>query len=210
MQEARPPGGRHPHRACRLVLLLLLLAMIAASSIAGAPTAPLASYAAPAAGLGGDFQLTDRHGRRVGPRNWRGSVVMLAFGDTHCPDICPLTLIEFKQVLVLLGPDAARVQPVFITVDPERDTQQALASYVAYFHKSIVGLTGSMPEIRQVAGQFAAVFRKMETDSAGGYTVGHSGIIYLIDGKGVVRYLMPPDAGTPLLAAGARALLDEP
>lgn len=137
------------------------------------------------AAINASFELTDHLGETRRDEDFTGDWKLVFFGFTNCPDVCPLGLATIADVMDRLGQDAEQVQPLFISVDPERDTPEALAEYVAAFHPKIVGLTGSTAEITEAAGNFAAYFEKIEDTSApDGYTMGHTSAIYLIDPAG--------------------------
>ncbi len=141
--------------------------------------------------IGGAFELTDHTGRRVTRTDFAGKSLMVFFGFTHCPDVCPLALNQIALTMVALGDWAGQVQPLFITVDPERDTPQVMADYVAPFDAGIVGLTGSAEEIEAVEKSYRAYARKVEAESAAdGYTMDHSAIIYLMgpDGRFITLF----------------------
>lgn len=130
-----------------------------------------------------NFELTDHNGKRVKLSDYTGQkkIVLLFFGYTHCPDICPMALETMAKVLQNLSPEEAkRVQVLFISVDPERDTPEVLKGYVPYFNPTFVGLTGTPQEIEKVAKEYKAYYRKVEGESAGGYLVDHTATIYLI------------------------------
>ena len=133
-----------------------------------------------------EFSLTDHTGRDVTENDYSGRWQLVVLGFTYCPDICPTTLAFVGTVLDLLGPDVERVAPLFISVDPERDTVEIMAEYVAAFHPRIIGLTGSPAQIAAAAEEFKAYYEKREEDSVpDGYLVAHSGRIYLMrpDGR---------------------------
>jgi protein SCO1/2 len=157
--------------------------------------------------MGGDFALTNQDGKTTGLRDFRGKVVVLFFGYTYCPDVCPLTLSEMGRVNKLLGAEAKNVQSIFVTIDPERDTAARLKSYLTNFAPGIVGLTGSERDIAQVAKLYRAKFAKRAADAQGAYLMDHTAFVYLVDAKGKVRYLVPYDAGAEILAEGARQML---
>lgn len=145
---------------------------------------------------GDSLELTDHNGRRRTLVDLRGKVVMLFFGYTNCPDACPLALAEMAQVVTQLGPDGKWVQGLFVTVDPERDTQERLASYVPAFHPSFLGLRGSLEETRQAADTFKIFFRADSPQGnahsghgadRGDYMVGHSTGIFILDMEGRPR-----------------------
>jgi protein SCO1 len=117
----------------------------------------------------------------------KGKVVLLFFGYTSCPDVCPTTLAEFKQVMDGLGDKAKSVQVVFVSVDPERDMPEKIQEYVEYFSKGFIGLSGSMNELQNIWNSYGGVREKVESDSALGYTVNHTARTYLIDANGDLR-----------------------
>ena len=136
-------------------------------------------------GIGGPFRLTDQDGKVRTDQDFRGKVMLVEFGYTYCPDICPLGLQLFADVLDKLGPDASKVQPIFITVDPARDTPSQLRNYVDHFSPKIVGLTGSEQDIAAVAKEYR-VYYKLGADHATNpnYSVDHSAILYMMDRNG--------------------------
>jgi protein SCO1/2 len=153
--------------------------------------------------VGGPFTLTDHTGRRVTDQEWRGNYMLVFFGFTFCPDVCPTALQVSAAALDKLGAKAQRVVPLFISVDHERDTPEMLARYVASFHPKLVGLTGTAEEITAVARAYRVYYKKAKDEkSAAGYTIDHSSIVYLMgpDGKFVTHFThtTSPDA----MAAG--------
>ncbi len=150
---------------------------------------------ATAAKLGGDFTLRTSQGQDVSLTSMRGKVVLLYFGFTYCPEMCPTELLHFQQLLAQLPPETrARVQPVFVSVDPKRDTPEVLEPYVGHFGQGILALTGSEEELRQVAGQYGAQFRYVPTGSS--YTVDHTVNTFVIDPQGKLVRVIP--YGTPV------------
>ena len=141
--------------------------------------------------VGGPFTLTDQTGKQRSDTDFRGKLMIVYFGYTYCPDVCPTDLMAITQALDALGPAAEGVQPVFITIDPERDTK-LLAEYVAAFHHSLVGLTGSADEIRKVANSYKAFYVKVQDERSGDYAIDHAGVIYLIGRNGEYLGFMPP------------------
>lgn len=135
----------------------------------------------------GDFSLTDQHGDTYSLAAAQGKVVLVFFGYTHCPDVCPTTLAEFKQVHEKLGERAEQVDFVFVTIDPERDTSERLAQYLPVFGDWVYGLTGTMDELQPVYQKFGVVRNKVESGSAAGYLMEHSTRTYLIDRGGNIR-----------------------
>src|SRR6476619_1975023 len=144
-----------------------------------------------AALVGGPFSLTGPDGKTLTDRDFRGRSMLVFFGFTHCPDICPAEMQVIAQALDHLGDKAKKMVPVFITVDPERDTPQAMAEYVKSFGPNFVGLTGSPEAIAAAAKAYRVAYSKIETkDSPGDYTVDHSALVYLMgpDGKYVTHF----------------------
>jgi protein SCO1/2 len=141
--------------------------------------------------IGEPFTLTDQTGKQRSDTDFRGKLMIVYFGYTYCPDVCPTDLMAITQALDALGPAAEAVQPVFITIDPERDTK-VLADYVSAFHHSLVGLTGSPEEIRKVANSYKAFYVKVQDERSGDYSIDHAGVIYLMGRNGEYLGFMPP------------------
>ena len=144
--------------------------------------------------VGAPFTLTDQNGQKRSDSEFRGKLMIVYFGYTFCPDVCPADLMAITQALDALGAAAKGVQPVFITVDPERDTP-LLKDYVAAFHPSLVGLTGSPEEIRKLANSYKAYFRKVPGERKGEYSIDHTGIVYLMGRDGEYLGFLPPQTG---------------
>lgn len=157
--------------------------------------------------FGRDFQLTDHMGKSRRLADFRGKVVVLFFGYTHCPDVCPTTLAELASAMKRLGGDAQRVQVLFATVDPERDTPQLLAQYVPAFHPDFLGLTGDAEALARTAKEFRIMFQKQPGKSPGSYTVDHSAGTYLFDPAGKLRLYVSYGQGAGVFAHDIRALL---
>lgn len=135
--------------------------------------------------VGGPFSLVDHTGRRVTDQDFRGQYMLVYFGFTYCPDVCPSGLQVIAAALEKLGAKADRITPVFITVDPERDTPAQLAEYVKSFHPRLVGLTGTKAEIDATAKAYRVYYKKVEDEkSTAGFTFDHTSIIYLMDPSG--------------------------
>ena len=145
-------------------------------------------------GVGGPFTLTDGSGRTVTDRDLRGRYLLVYFGYTFCPDVCPTTLATIAGALGKMGKRADEVQPVFITVDPERDTPKVIGAYTAAFSRRILGLTGTPEQIAGVARAYRVYYAKQKTgEGAGDYTMNHSSIVYLMDKQGRFDALLPAD-----------------
>jgi len=154
-----------------------------------------------------DFALTDASGARRTLADYRGRVVVLFFGYTHCPDVCPTTLTQLAQARRLLGPDAGRVQVLFVTLDPERDTAQLLARYAPAFDPSFVGLTGTQPQIEAAAREFKVFFQKVTGPTSDSYTLDHSSGSFVFDPQGRIRLYLPDRAQPDQIAADLKRLL---
>jgi protein SCO1/2 len=141
--------------------------------------------------IGGPFTLTDQNGRRRSDGEFRGKLMIVYFGYTFCPDVCPTDLMAITQALDALGPLAEGIQPVFITIDPERDNA-AMAEYLKAFHKSFIGLSGAPDEIRKVAHDYKAFYARVPDARTGGYSIDHSGVLYLVGRDGKYLGFMPP------------------
>jgi protein SCO1 len=153
------------------------------------------------------LELTDHHGKPRKLDDFRGKVVVVFFGFTQCPDYCPTTLAELSSAIRTLGPDAERVQVLFVSVDPERDTKEALAKYVPAFDPRFLGLSGDMEATRRVAKEFKIYFEKRKTGES--YAVDHSAQSYVIDPQGRLRLFVRHDRIASDLPADLRVLLNE-
>lgn len=139
-----------------------------------------------------DFRLTDHNGRQVTLADYKGRVVTVFFGFTQCPDVCPTALAEMREVVDKLGPDGAKLQVLFITIDPERDTQALLAQYVPAFHPGFVGLYGDAATTAAVAKDFKVFYQKVPGKTPGSYTMDHSAGTYVFDPQGRLRLFVRP------------------
>ena len=158
--------------------------------------------------LGGAFALVDQHGRPFTDQDLRGTWSLLTFGYTTCPDVCPTELQTMAAALDLLGPDlAARVRPLFATIDPERDTPERLARYVALFHPRLVGLTGTPAQVAQAARAFRVYYARSRAEGSSDYLMDHSSFLYLLDPEGAVRALFRAGVTAEDLAAALRRRL---
>ncbi len=187
----------------KLIALLALLCLAAC----GEPKLPSPFHAAEVGAkyTGADFKLTDQTGKVRTLSDFRGKVVALFFGYMHCPDVCPTTMADMAQVMDRLGKDAGRVQVLFVTVDPERDTPELIAQYAPSFHPSFLGLYGSVQQTAQVAKTFNVAYQKQPTST--GYNVDHSAGTFLIDAAGRVRLLSPYGQRIDWLEQDIRLLL---
>ncbi len=157
--------------------------------------------------LGGAFSLTDHTGRAVTEADFAGRVLLVYFGFTFCPDVCPTELGIVAQAMEDLGPLADRVTPVLITIDPERDTPSALAPYVANFHPRMVGLTGTAQQIADVARKYRVFYQRVQRPEMTEYLMDHSSFIYLVGTDGRVRSLFRAQTPPEAIAAAVRGTL---
>ena len=159
------------------------------------------------ADYGKSLALAGHDGKPRTLADFRGKAVVLTFGFTHCPDVCPTTLAELAGAMKQLGPEAARVQVLFVTVDPERDTREVLAKYVPAFDPRFLGLYGDLEATRQVAKEFKIFFEKQPTGAT--YTVNHSAQVYVLDAQGRLRLFVRHERIGADLADDVRTLLKE-
>lgn len=134
-----------------------------------------------------DFNLKDHTGKLRQLSDFNGKIVALFFGYTHCPDVCPTTLADMANALKLLGKQSDQVQVLFVTLDPERDTQEVLAQYVPAFDSSFIGLYGDAVETAEVAKKFKVFYARQDSAGQSGYTIDHSAGTYVFDKKGKIR-----------------------
>ena len=156
--------------------------------------------------FGRELNLTDHNGKARTLADFRGKVVTVFFGFTHCPDVCPTTLAEMAAVMRELGPDEQKVQVLFITVDPERDTPQVLQKYVPSFHPGFLGLYGDADALARTAREFKIVYQKQALPG-GGYSVDHSAGTYIFDTEGRLRLYASYGSGAAKLLHDIRILL---
>jgi protein SCO1/2 len=156
-----------------------------------------------------DFRLTDHNGKVRTLADFRGKAVVVFFGYTQCPDVCPTTMAEMKAVLQQLGPDAQRVQVLFVTLDPERDTRELLANYVPAFDPSFLGLYGDLATTAKTAQEFRVFYQKQPGPTPGSYTLDHTAGSYVFDPQGRVRLFVRHGDGGANLVADLRELLKQ-
>jgi protein SCO1/2 len=154
-----------------------------------------------------EFTLTDHTGARRSLTDYKGKVVVVFFGFTQCPDVCPTTLSDLAQVKQKLGPAGNDLQVIFITVDPERDSQQVLAQYVPGFDPSFVGLYGSAQDIERTAKEFKVFYQKVAGKTPTSYTMDHTAGSYVFDREGRVRLFLKHAQGVDAIAADLKRLL---
>ncbi len=160
--------------------------------------------------VGGPFALIDHTGRPRTEQDFRGRLMLVYFGFTYCPDVCPADLQSIGLALDRLGEVGARVQPLFITVDPERDTPQHLAEYVTMFHPRLIGLTGDPAAIHKAADAYKVYYAKVMNQKGDDYTVDHTAFIYLMDADGKYLGFFPPGTEADRIAETMRRQLAAP
>jgi protein SCO1/2 len=157
--------------------------------------------------LGKDVAMIDQDGRPRKISEFAGKVLVVFFGYTQCPDVCPTSLAALAQVMQALGPDAARVQVVMISVDPERDTPDVMKQYVTTFNPGFVGLTGNAAQVKRAAASFKAYYAKVPTKDGKDYSMDHSAAFYLLDRNGEAQVLVGNTASTDTLVHDIKLLL---
>lgn len=175
---------RSPLYAAEIGVVVCLLAIAVASAWWGTkPDKPPAVVTTPA--IGGPFTLTAADGSTVTDRTYRGKIMLVYFGYTDCPDACPTALNEIAGALTELGPLASHIQPLFVTIDPQRDTREVLASYVKSFDPRIVGLTGTPAQISAAAKAYRVYYAPHKTaDAPDGYLMDHTSVVYVMNEEG--------------------------
>ena len=154
-----------------------------------------------------DFELTDHNGQTRKLSDFRGKLVAMFFGYTHCPDVCPTTLSDFAMALKSMGVDAKKVQVIFVTVDPERDTPDILKKYVPAFNPTFLGMVTDPTHLVMLAKEYKVVYEKTSGRKQGDYLIDHSAGTYIYDQEGRLRLLMPYGSGAEVIAKDLKALL---
>ena len=195
-------------------LIVTGLSALAAAGLAACDRGPggAASFKAvdiTGAEYGRDFELSDADGKLRRLADFKGQVVVLFFGFTQCPDVCPTTMLELASVKKALGADGARVQGIFVTIDPERDTAALLKAYVENFGPGLLGLRGSADETKAAAKEFKVFYAKVPGKTETSYTVDHTAGSYVFDTQGRVRLFTRHGSGAQALADDLKRLLAE-
>ena len=186
-----------PRRPVLIFAAIMLLIAAVIGGYAYMSRGPHQQQGSGVALVGGPFSLVDQDGRRVTEKNFLGKYMLVFFGYTYCPDICPTELQVMSAALDQLGPEADRIQPIFVSIDPARDTPEVLKAYVANFGLRLIGLTGSPEEVAAIAKAYRAYYAKAGNGSTGtDYLMDHSSIIYLMgpDGRFVKHMPYTTDA----------------
>jgi len=190
----------------RTLIAATLIALAAACGQSAAPKFQLTDVTG--ANFGKSLALTDHSGKSRTLTDFQGKVVVIFFGFTQCPDVCPTTLAEMAKVVKELGTDGEKVQVLFVSVDPERDTRELLKQYVTAFHPSFLGLSGDADATTRAAKEFKVYVQKQPTKT-GGYTVDHSAGTFIMDQQGRLRLFAQYGAGAPILLGDIKTLLKQ-
>ncbi len=186
--------------------MMRLLTAFVLAIFAGAAAFAQSPPMAPPVAAGGPFALTASDGSAVTERTYRGKWLLIYFGYTHCPDVCPTTLSEMASALVRLDQKAGQVQPLFITLDPRRDTVDVLSGYVKAFDERIVGLTGTPQQIAAAARAYQVFYERVDRDD-GDYLIDHSSYLYVMDPDGRFKAAWPSDRSGDEMAEDLRAMM---
>lgn len=196
------------HATRRLILALTAAAALSLAACQPAKTA-FQGVDLTGADYAQDLKLPDVDGRERSLGDFKGKVLVIFFGYTQCPDVCPTTMAELAQVKKALGPDGDRVQGIFVTVDPERDTPELLRAYLASFDKSFVALRGSPEQVKEAAKNFKVFFAKVPGKQEGSYTMDHTAASFIFDTAGRVRVFSRYGSGAQALTDDLKILLAE-
>jgi protein SCO1/2 len=190
----------------RWFIIVLLLTVLV--SCAKTPSEFIGVEQAPVR-LGGGVQLIDPAGQTHTLGDYRGKVVVLFFGYTHCPDVCPTTLAELARAMLLLGPQRSKIQVLFVTLDPQRDTREVMGKYVPSFSPDFVGLTGNQAETDALAKQFKVFYQKKPEQGRSGYVIDHDAGLFVLDKTGRYRVYINYGQKPVDIAHDLRLLIEE-
>ncbi len=201
--------ARRNHRGRWWLGALLVLAVVVAilRGVTARPVNPQYGISVGAETAAPDFTLDSTLGRQVSLSEFRDKIVLLYFGYTSCPDICPTTLADVTGALAALGRQQDEVQVLFVSVDPERDTLDRLEAYVTSFDPGIIGLSGSLDKIEAIASRFGVIFKKRPGENATDYFVDHTSAVLAIDRDGVVRFMFPYGTSSAGMASDVAQLI---
>lgn len=188
------------------ILMMLMMGMVAACQ-SKSPSVALYGTDITGADFAKSFKLTDHLGKVRTLEDFKGQVVLLFFGYTHCPDVCPTTMADLAKAMKLLGEDSRRVQVLFVTVDPERDTPQLLAQYVPSFYPSFLGLYGTVDEIAATASDYKIYYSKQASNGQAKYTIDHSAGVYAYGPDGRIRIYLKYGQKPEQIASDLKTLL---
>jgi len=186
----------------RIIAAVVVVAALSAATVWFAKRGPAADFAGGPPHIGGPFTLVNADGKTVTDRDFRGKFMLVYFGYSFCPDVCPTTLNEIADAMDRLGPAAARVQPIFITVDPRRDTPAVIKQYAANFSPRLLGLTGTPEQIAKVAKEYRVYYAEHRTGPGpNDYSMDHSSILYLMGPDGQFIEPIPAEDSAAAIAA---------
>ena len=188
-------------------ILAAFACVVALAGCNPAPKTPFKGIDVTGAPLGGELRLTDHNGTARTLADFRGKVVAITFGYTQCPDVCPTTLSDWNKALKLLGPDASRVQMLFVTVDPKRDKPELLKEYVPAFNPTFLGLYGSEAATKKVEEDFK-IYAQEKPTAPGQYIMEHDARTYVFDTNGKVRLVEAPGTAPDAIASDVKLLLN--
>jgi cytochrome oxidase Cu insertion factor (SCO1/SenC/PrrC family) len=208
------PDRRSGARAIAIIGLALLMAHATDCAVAQGPDSAKAARLMDdlmwgRGHVGGPFELTDQTGHTRTDADFRGKLLIVYFGYTYCPDVCPTDLMQIGLAIDKLGADGAQVQPLFISVDPDRDTPSVLADYVSMFNPRIVALTGTPAQVRAVADAYKAYYAKVLPNGSTAYLIDHTGFIYLMGRSGEYLGFFPPGTSADRMVEIVRQHLTE-
>lgn len=186
-----------------------VLTLLSGCADKSTPAEPFVATDITGADFARDFRLVDHHGKARTLADFKGKAVLLFFGYTHCPDVCLTMLTGLAMVQKRLGEDAAKVQVLFVTLDPARDTPEKLGNFVTYFHKDFLALYGDESAIARTAKEFKVTYAKHDSGSAAGYLLDHSARVYGFDPRGRPRVLIDHDAELASIVHDVKLLLGE-
>lgn len=190
-----------------LIVVLLLGILLAGCEPAPPATPKFHATDITGADFARNFELTDHNGQTRKLADFRGKLVVLFFGYTHCPDVCPTTLADLASALKSMGSDADKVQVVFVTLDPERDTPSLLKQYVPAFHPAFLGLIPTAEQLKRLAAEYKVVYQKTTGSQKADYLMDHSAHTYVYDTQGRLRLLVAYGAPAKVIAQDLMALL---
>jgi protein SCO1/2 len=194
-------------RLIRSIGLALAATLLLGCEKAESPAQSFTSIDITGAPWGKDFALTDHHGTPRTLADFKGKAVIVFFGYVNCPDMCPMTLYKLSTVMQKLGPDAGRVQVLFVTLDPARDTPEILGQYVPAFHPSFLGMYADEATTERMAKDFKVFFARQKPDAEGFYTVDHMGPSFVFDPQGRLRLFVSDEHSVDAVAQDLRTLL---
>jgi protein SCO1/2 len=189
------------------ITLLILAGLLAACGKADPPQQKFSAVDITGSPWGKDFRLTDHDGQTRSVADFQGKAIVLFFGYTNCPDMCPMTMYKLATAMEKLGKDAERVQVLFVTLDPKRDTPDILKKYASAFHPTFLGAYGDEQTTRETAKEFKVFFQHQKPDENGFYTVDHMGPSFVFDPQGRLRLFIADQHSTDMIAQDLRTLL---